>query len=285
MTFTTALGSSIPVVRAPASVRWKATAALLAGLAAAATGACTPAPGGAAERVHDPAVRGAAAGACGPLPDLSADETAFFQAGLAQFVEVQEVSGDQGGLGPRFNSNQCSSCHSQPAVGGTSFVPNPSIAVATLEGARNVVPWFITPDGPVREARFQRNADGTPDGGVHALFVITGRRDAPGCDLAQPDFLPAGDPRTGQGGNANVVFRIPTPVFGSGLIEAIPDSAIVANLKASASRRAELGIAGHPNAHISGTANRSANDGTISRFGWRSEERRVGRESRSAGAR
>jgi CxxC motif-containing protein (DUF1111 family) len=24
------------------------------------------------------------------------------------------------GLGPRFNSNQCSSCHSQPAVGGTS---------------------------------------------------------------------------------------------------------------------------------------------------------------------
>src|SRR5262249_39013475 len=126
MTFTTALGSSIPVVRAPASVRWKATAALLAGLAAAATGACTPAPGGPAEGVHDPGVRGGPPGAGGPLPDLSADETAFFQAGLAQFVEVQAVSGDQGGLGPRFNSNQCSSCHSQPAVGGTSFVPNPS---------------------------------------------------------------------------------------------------------------------------------------------------------------
>ena len=258
---------------APASVRWRAAAALLAGLSAAATGACTPRPGGPAEGVYDPGVRGGPPGAGGPLPDLSADETTFFEDGLAKFVDVEAASGDEGGLGPRFNSNQCSSCHSQPAVGGTSFVPNPSIAVATLEGARNIVPWFITRDGPIREARFKRNPDGTPDGGVHALFVVTGRRDAPGCEIAQPEFLPAGDPRSGQGGNDNVIFRIPTPVFGAGLIEAVPDSAIVANLEASASRRAELGIAGHPNAQISGTANRSANDGTISRFGWKAQNK------------
>src|SRR2546425_3563688 len=42
--------------------------------------------------------------------------------------------------------------------------------------------------GPVREARFVKNADGTPDGGVHDLFTIAGRSDAPGCVLAQPDL-------------------------------------------------------------------------------------------------
>ena len=37
----------------------------------------------------------------------------------------------------------------------------------------NTVPSFITSDGPVREARFIRNPDGSPDGGVHGLFTIT----------------------------------------------------------------------------------------------------------------
>jgi CxxC motif-containing protein (DUF1111 family) len=136
-----------------------------------------------------------------------------------------------------------------------------------------VVPWFIAPNGPVREARFKRNPNGTNDGGVHDLFVITGRSDAAGCDIAQPNFLPAGNPLTGQGGNANIIFRMPTPVFGAGLIEAIPDSAILANMQANASQKAELGISGHPNAHLSGNANRSANDGTITRFGWKAQNK------------
>jgi hypothetical protein len=49
------------------------------------------------------------------------------------------------------------------------------ITVATLNGAKNTVPWFITDNGPIREARFKQNPNGTPDGGVHDLFVITGR--------------------------------------------------------------------------------------------------------------
>jgi hypothetical protein len=32
----------------------------------------------------------------------------------------------------------------KPAVGDTSRVTNPQVAVATLDGARNVVPSFIT---------------------------------------------------------------------------------------------------------------------------------------------
>jgi hypothetical protein len=210
----------------------------------------------------DPGVRGGAAGAGGPLPGLTADETAFFQDGQARFGEIEVVNkGANNGLGARFNSNQCFSCHAQPAMGGTSPANNPLPEVAALDGAKNAVPWFIVPNGPIREARFKQS-NGTPDGEVHNLFVITGRADAPGCNIPQFDFLPAGNPLTGQGGNRNIVFRTPTPVFGAGLIEGISDSAILANMQANASAKSELGIHGHVNAHLSGNVNLSANDGT-----------------------
>ena len=150
---------------------------------------------------------------------------------------------------------------------------NPLIAVAALNGAKNTVPWFITQNGPVREARFKHGANGEPDGEVHDLFVITGRADAPGCNIVQPEFLPAGTALTGQGGNPNIIFQIPTPVFGAGLIEAIPDSAILANMQANASEKSTLGISGHANSHLSGNVNRSGNDGTITRFGWKAQNK------------
>jgi CxxC motif-containing protein (DUF1111 family) len=231
-------------------------------------------PGQAAGAAVDPGPRGGPPGAGGPLNGLTADEQQFFNDGLKRFADVEVVTGGaNNGLGPRFNSNACLACHSQPAPGGTSPAMNPSIAVATLNGATNVVPWFITQNGPIREARFKRNPNGTNDGGVHDLFVITGRSDAAGCNIAQPNFTPAGNPLTGQGGNFNIIFRIPTPVFGAGLIEGIQDSAILANMTAEASRKRGLGITGHPNAHLSGNANRSGNDGTITRFGWKAQNK------------
>jgi CxxC motif-containing protein (DUF1111 family) len=221
----------------------------------------------------DPGVRGGPAGAGGPLKGLTADETAFFQDGQARFAEIEVVTGGaNNGLGPRFNSNQCFSCHSQPDAGGTSPAKNPQPGLASLNGAKNTVPWFIAQNGPVREARFKMS-NGVADGSVHALFVITGRTDAPGCNIAQFDFLPAGNPLTGQGGNHNIIFRIPTPVFGAGLIEAIPDSAILANMQSDSSLKSALGISGHANAHLSGNVNRSANDGTITRFGWKAQNK------------
>jgi CxxC motif-containing protein (DUF1111 family) len=69
---------------------------------------------------------------------------------------------------------------------------------------------------------------------VHDLFVITGRSDAPsGCSLAQTNFAP-------QLSSGNVIFRIPTPVFGAGLIEAIDDATILANQSASSDSVEEL---------------------------------------------
>ena len=247
---------------------------IVAGIMATALTLCAITACQAATAPVDPGVRGGAPGAGTALNGLSADETAFFLDGRTRFVELESVTGGQNsGLGPRFNSNSCLSCHAQPSGGGSSPAANPSIAIATLNGAKNIVPWFITPNGPIREARFKQNPDGTNDGEVHNLFVVTGRSDAAGCNLAQPNFLPAGNPLTGQNGNPNIIFRIPTPVFGAGMIEAIPDLAILANMNANSNIKKPLGISGHPNAHLSGNANHSANDGTITRFGWKAQNK------------
>lgn len=68
-----------------------------------------------------------------------------------------------------------------------------------------------------------------------------------------------------------MVFRIPTPVFGAGLIEAIDDDAILANLAANGARKQGLGIRGRPN--MTGRPNTSGNDGTITRFGWKAQNK------------
>ncbi len=216
----------------------------------------------------DPGVRGGAPGGGGAIAGLTATEFAFFTRSRDVFQEIDAVSS---GLGPRMNLDQCSGCHLQPAVGGTSPFVNPQVAFASRDGGTDFVPSFIRVDGPVREARFVRNPDGTPDGGVHALFTITGRTGATGCTLAQPNFDEALQ-------NNNVIFRIPTPVFGAGLIEQVPDSAILANMASDASRKGALGIKGKANFHvagrtITGMANRNGNDGTIARFGWKAQNK------------
>src|SRR5580658_440289 len=169
----------------------------------------------------DPGPRGGPPSAGAPLRGLTALQNSAFQEGVSRFNEVVSVTGTQpgaadAGLGPRFNGNSCAACHAFPTVGGSSPTTNPQPALATFYGAQNTVPSFITETGPVRVVRFIKNADGTADGGVHDLYVITGRTDAPGCTIAQPDFAAAVAAN-------NAIFRIPTPVFGAGLIEAILD--------------------------------------------------------------
>ena len=212
--------------------------------------------GGASSRAPtDPGVRGGDPGAGGALPGLSDVERQYFDVAKDVF---QEVDAAADGLGPTFNLDSCSGCHSQPTIGGTSPATNPQVAVATLMGAKNVVPSFITANGPIREARFVRNRDGSPDGGVHGLFVITGRSDAPGCNIAQPNFA-------AELARNNVVFRIPTPVFGLGLVENVSDGTLEASLAANAQQKRGLGI--------SGRFNRNGNDGTIARFGWKAQNK------------
>jgi len=224
--------------------------------------------GGTLFRASDPGVRGGAAGAGAQLAGLSATQAAFFTAGAAEYAEEDNVPE---GLGPRMNLDSCGGCHIQPALGGTSPFVNPQVAFAGKDGGTDSVPPFIYANGPVREARFVLNPDGTPDGGVHALFTITGRTGATGCALAQPDFAT-------QLRNNNVIFRIPTPTFGAGLIEQIPDAAIAANQTSNAFMKAALAIKGKPNYHvagrtITGMTNNNGNDGTIARFGWKAQNK------------
>jgi CxxC motif-containing protein (DUF1111 family) len=206
-----------------------------------------------------------------PLASVAANSPTgsleFFQNGLARFQEVEVVSGGaNNGLGPRFNFNQCSGCHSQPSIGGSSPSANPEFTVVAkgiANGSANTVPSFLTSNGPTREARFPFffNANGNPNtnapnGGVEDIFVVSGRSDAGNCSLAQPSFAAA------QSSN-NIIFRIPTPVFGAGLLENVDDSTLIAVQVAASSN----------NLGISGTFNHNGNDGTISRFGWKAQNK------------
>src|SRR5579871_3598798 len=84
---------------------------------------------------RDPGVRGGPPGAGGPIAGLTANQLAFFNAGLNNFQEIASVTGripNTGiGLGPRFNAESCAQCHAQPAFGGSSPFTNPQIAAAT----------------------------------------------------------------------------------------------------------------------------------------------------------
>ncbi len=211
----------------------------------------------------DPGPRGGAANAGGAFSQLDNHTVVYFLQAMKRFQEVDSVSGTieaGSGLGPTFNGNSCAMCHAQPAIGGSSPgltsrqnpVPNPQVALATLDGATNTVPSFITQNGPVREARFPS------DGGVHGLYTIQGRSDANGCVLAQPDFVQAA-------AQNNLIFRIPTPLFGLGLVENTSDASLIANLIAQSALKLQLGIGG--------LLNTNGNDGTVTRFGWKAQNK------------
>jgi cytochrome c peroxidase len=199
---------------------------------------------------------------------------------IASFAQLASVNGAPDpasgnptlrGLGPSFNGDSCFMCHAQPAIGGSSpgpgtpgFNGNPQIAVAKAMGATNLqdLSAFITPNGPVREARFILNESDrsrqTLDGGVHGLYTIQGRLDAPvGC------FAPQAGVAIQLAGN-NVSFRIPTPTFGLGLIENVSDADLARNAQREHSLNATI---------QNGILNRSANDGTVARFGWKAQNK------------
>jgi CxxC motif-containing protein (DUF1111 family) len=199
------------------------------------------------------------------------------------------------GLGARHNADQCFGCHFQPSLGGSGgfLVPNPVDLAKYGPGAarppenpqfdliphrfgkQNVVPSFQLQYGPIREVRFiyqvdsngniifDENGNPIPDGSVHQLWVVRGISNdptIPQCALTQPDFEK-------QVGQNNVAFRIPLQMLGLGLIDSIQDREILARHGATASQRASLGIAGRPN--------RSGNDNTITRFGWKAQNKSI----------
>ena len=196
------------------------------------------------------------------------------------------------GLGPSFNGLSCFQCHSQPTVGGSSpnmqtpgfphgnpqigDAPTTSQLAALTKAPAGFQPILATNSagdgiGPVREVRFPKGFAGDPvnfidpvaAGAVANLFVIQGRPDAPaGCTIGQEPFQTEIQ-------NHNVIFRIPIPTFGEGFVENTDDQELKRNAGQANTLATNLGISG-----INfGVFNHSGNDQTISRFGWKAQNK------------
>jgi len=255
----------------------------------------------------DPGVRKGPANAGAPLQGLAPIELSMFNEGLQRAIQLEAVCDDcadltlgsfvepekgklvyrtnSAGLGTRFNGDQCLGCHNQPALGGSGgfMVPNPQEPpskqrapenpmfdlIPHRKGATNKVPSFITQYGPIREVRFASRPDGTPDGGVHQLFTVVGRSDvfpAGQENTCNAQALPRTDFET-QYSRGNLRFRIPLQLFGLGILDGIQDREILERHQETAALRRALGINGIPN--------RSGNDGTIARFGWKAQNKSI----------
>jgi Di-haem oxidoreductase, putative peroxidase len=122
-----------------------------------------------------------------PLEGLGAAEQARFLAGRDEFGRT--LVGDEG-LGPTFNDSSCSTCHARPRPGGF---------------------------GSKRVTRFGKAAiDGTPFDPLASLggSLLQSQTLSPKCQEVVPR-------------EADVTaHRLTTPVFGAGLVEAIPDADI-----------------------------------------------------------
>jgi len=182
------------------------------------------------------------------------------------------------GLGTVHNGDQCLVCHAQPTLGGSGgfLPPNPGTGQAPAQaenpmfslvphrfGKQNTPPDFEEQFGPIREVRFKTNPDGTPDGSVHQLWTIAGITTdptIPDCAVPQTDFAT-------QEAAGNLSFRIPLQLFGLGLVDSIQDVEIRGQFANTATQRAKLGINGRPNL--------SGNDNTITRFGWKAQNKSI----------
>ncbi|MFO0600822.1 MAG: di-heme oxidoredictase family protein [Myxococcaceae bacterium] len=135
-----------------------------------------------------------------PVPGLTPSQLALFNAGKALYQHEFSVAE---GLGPIFNRQSCAACHGAPVVGGSD-----------PEGTANNVTHFMINNqgnfmpalefgGPVIQ---QRSIESVPGGG--------------GCHL-QPEAVP---PLPG----VTTSHRHTPPVFGFGLLDAVPDAEILA---------------------------------------------------------
>jgi len=138
---------------------------------------------------QDPGPRKGAPGGGGPYLTLTPNELSLFSHAFLRFGKQVSVSGrlkkargwDRRLTGTVARCVMRSLRREEAARGDQPEEPhaNPQVALATLDGATNSVPSFITASGPVRVARFVRKADGSADrsadgaldGEVHGLYT------------------------------------------------------------------------------------------------------------------
>ena len=165
-----------------------------------------------------------------PLPGLRRAELVRFAAGQDEF-EADETPEE--GLGPVFNDTSCARCHSDPGVGGSN---------ATLETRFGAV-----------------GADGrfdplTARGG--SLIQVRGIGAAGSCDFTGETVPP----------EANVVsLRRTTPLFGLGLVDAVPESTF------GYVARIEQAIWPDEAGRVATVHDIARNRDAVGRFGWKNQ--------------
>jgi len=125
----------------------------------------------------------------GPLAGITPVEFSEFRLGLDDFTEVETA---EEGLGPAFNGASCAVCHSVPAIGGVGII------LEVRAGYRD-------------DKGIARGLNPADDTLIHMLSVPNH-----GCQPQIPDDVDV------------IAHRAPIPVFGAGLVEAIPDEALLA---------------------------------------------------------
>jgi CxxC motif-containing protein (DUF1111 family) len=161
-----------------------------------------------------------------PLPGLTPREFSEFRLGLDDFVEVETA---EEGLGPAFNGTSCAVCHNVPAIGGSG------ILLETRAGYRN-------PDGSFR------GLNEAGDTLVHLFSTPTH-----GCQPQIPDDVTV------------IARRAPIPLFGAGLVEAIPDDTLLA-LEDPFDRDRD-GVSGRAALVV----DVATGDRRVGRFGWKAQ--------------
>ncbi|MBI1951489.1 MAG: hypothetical protein HYS34_09020 [Acidobacteria bacterium] len=170
-----------------------------------------------------------------PLPGLTRAERERFERGREVF---EREFTPETGLGPLFNSTSCGECHEEPRSGG----PGDEIEIhATAFLARSAG------GGPAGAAAQEPSCDALADQGgpVVQQQVTPALKDALGIE-AEP--VPSRATSTGR--------RTTPHILGFGLLDAVPDEAILA--QADPDDRDRDGISGRPNRFF---------DGRLGRFG------------------
>ena len=161
-----------------------------------------------------------------PLSGLTAEEFEAFNLGLEDFLEVEDA---EEGLGPAYNGTSCAECHSVPAVGGIAPMTEVRAGLHRPDGS------FADFD-PARGSLFQ-------------VFSIPTH----GCQSVIPP-------------EATVIARrVPIPIFGAGLVEAIPDETIAA--REDPLDRDHDGVSGR----ASRVTDLESGAHRVGRFGWKAQ--------------
>jgi CxxC motif-containing protein (DUF1111 family) len=155
------------------------------------------------------------------------------------FIAVEEI---EDGVGPVFNERACGNCHTQGAIGG-----------AGVQIERRY--------GRVDNGRF--NSLANRGGSLRQLFTVGPFRALNGQSCNPPLEV---EPAEAQIRN---VGRLTTPLFGAGLVEALPDSAITVNAQNQAAGVRGTVVSARlllPNPNDGGQA---LNGTRVGRFGWK----------------